>query len=64
MNKVTIYIDSVDGETMYSIATSNVEIGLKFLEKYDHEGSTICLKIDMGKYIYGSEVYRYLDNNK
>ena len=52
-----IAIDSVDGETSHFCNTETITEALKFLEKYDHEGSSINLMI-IG--IFGENVYKIL----
>lgn len=41
-----LHIDCVDGETAYSHSSRDKTSLLKFLERYDHEGSNLTLVID------------------
>lgn len=60
----TIFINCVDGETSYSMTSNNPKHILKFLEKYDHEGSSLQLDYenneDNGTLDYDSDIYSYL----
>lgn len=44
--KITLGIHAVDGEHFYELQTKEVEAALKQLNSYDHEGSSISLKIE------------------
>lgn len=48
-----LHIDCVDGETVYSHSSKDKTSLLKFLERYDHEGSSITLVIDKGPHAEG-----------
>ena len=39
-------IRSVDGVTSYSVDTTDKHIALGFLQRFDHEGSDVCMTID------------------
>lgn len=53
MLKVTV--DAVDGERFYTIGTPSAQEALAFLERYDHEGSTVVVEEVIG--IGGRELY-------
>lgn len=60
-----LYIDCVDGSTTYNIGTLDKLQAMKFLAKYDHEGSSIALKLRGAEQIeadelYNEEVYNFL----
>lgn len=61
-----LYIDSVDGETLYSIQTAAAHRALEFLAKYDHEGSSIFLKADhnQGPIDNPDRIYAYLKEHE
>lgn len=40
-----LFVGCVDGDTFYVLGTSSNELALNFLNRYDHEGSTVSLEI-------------------
>lgn len=66
MNQLKVHIDAVDGDTFYTAGTlaGNKNILLQFLEKYDHEGSSISLEIwrdgEVFDERFNEKVYEYL----
>ena len=40
---ITVQLSSIDGETFVTFVTPDAEQALKFLEKEDHEGSSLSV---------------------
>jgi len=58
-------VNVVDGSTEYSIRTDSAAEALNFLNRFDHEGSTVTLFIEDGQEtitLFNEEVYRTLEN--
>lgn len=49
-------IGGIDGERGYTIVTPSLQEALKFLEQYDHEGSSVSLLVKT----YDEDVYELL----
>lgn len=66
MTFLRVYIDSVDTTTFYAVGTltEDKKILLDFLDKHDHEGSSISLEIwkngEKLTTLYNKSVYEYL----
>lgn len=44
-----LHIDCVDGETYYGHSSHSKQSLLRFLERYDHEGSNITLVVQINE---------------
>lgn len=53
---ISISIGSVDSETAYTCEVKTGKEALAFLNKYDHEGSSVCLRIAA----WNGEAYKFL----
>lgn len=69
MMMVRVCLDSVDGETFYTMGTTVVRSKylLEFLKTYDHEGSSLTLEIyDLSTEdlvtLHDEKAYEYLRN--
>ena len=63
MNTFMVEIGCVDGVTGYTIETDDKEVALGFLERYDHEGSTVIMRLRPGpdgEWLDAGETYKFL----
>lgn len=58
MVKIQVSVASVSGEDEYTYGCMNVAAALKFLERTDHEGSSVSLRIDVDN---SEQVYNMLN---
>lgn len=70
MTYYKVYIDCVDGETLYMMGSPSKAALLEFLKRLDHEGSGLTLEvfddaeISTAPPIYDEAVYGFLQESK
>lgn len=65
--KLTMYVlhvDAVDCERCYTLQTPSLTECRKWLDRYDHEGSSVCLEVIediVTRYLYNEEAYEKIE---